>query len=70
MNDHAKISTLLSQNPEWKILKVKSDATIHGVAASLQKQILPQHCEYIVHRPQVAKLLILVSEQRFVTAHF
>ena len=56
--------TSLAQRPRMKILKVKSDASIHGVAASLQNQILPQHYEHIVYQRQLAKLPILGSEQR------
>ena len=60
----AKICILLSHNdPKWKILKEKRDSTIHGVAASLQNQILPQHYEHIVHQRQLAKLPMLGSEQ-------
>ena len=64
----AKICILLSHNnPEWKILKVKSEAIIHDVAASLQTQIHQQHYMHIVHKRQLAKLPILGG---LVTAHF
>ena len=60
-------------DPEWKILKVNSDATFHGTVLQQVCRIKffdPQHYEHTVHQRQLAKLPILGSKQRLCCSTF